>query len=58
MITYITLPNKTIQVKLDNRVTGGIKVVPDGFAYFPVGSKLKGETFPTVEDVKKSLEEE
>ena len=57
-ITFTPLPNNTIQVRNEGKITGTIKPVDDGFAYFPINSKLKGETMPTVNAVKKSLIED
>jgi hypothetical protein len=55
MITYETFLGG-IRVKLDGKTVGAIKTVTDGFQYQPKGSKLVGEVFPTVEAVKRSLE--
>jgi hypothetical protein len=35
---------------------GSIRLVEGGYAYFPKGSKVKGETFATIDEVKRSLE--
>jgi hypothetical protein len=45
-----------IRVKLDNKVVGTISTVFGGFQYQPKGSKVFGEVFPTVDEVKLSLE--
>jgi hypothetical protein len=53
-ITYLI----NVQVKLDGKVIGTIKQNKQGFAYHPKGnSKHCGETFATIEQVKKTLEE-
>jgi hypothetical protein len=57
-----TLNGKTrhIDVRFGRRVAGHIKKAKDGngFYYQPKGSKLAGETFATVAEVKRSIEEE
>ncbi len=59
MITYMHKGLKPfcITVKLDGRVAGSIKRDADGFYYYePRGSKIKGETFSTIEAMKRSIE--
>lgn len=57
-----TLNGKTrhIDVRLGRKIIGHIKKAKDGSGYFyqPEGSKLVGETFATIAEVKRSLEEE
>jgi hypothetical protein len=48
----------TLAVYLGNRRIGMIRAVKDGYAYFPKGHDDGGETFPTIQQVKRSLEEE
>lgn len=48
-----------IQVRLDSKVIGRIvRKKGKGFAYRPKGSKIEGQVYPTVDEVKKSLEQE
>lgn len=59
MISYKINSKNYIDVILDNKLVGQIKPVSERYAYFPKGKyKLRGDTFKTTEDVKKSLEEE
>lgn len=46
-----------IDVRLDGRIVGDIRMNVNGYFYKPTGRK-PGETFPTIEAVKRSLEEE
>lgn len=45
-----------IPVRLDGRVVGTIKPVPDGWQYFPLRHKQGGEVFATADECQKSLE--
>lgn len=57
-ITYIHQPNAAT-VKLDGKVVGKIAHTTDnggGWTYWPKGWKEHGEVFPTVDEVKRSLE--
>lgn len=48
-------------VILDGKTVGTIRAVTGGYAYFPKGSGRKtenGETFPTIKEVKQSIEAE
>ncbi len=48
---------QNISVYIDGKRVGTIKPVPNGFAYYPLGSRTRGEVMPTVEEIKHSLEE-
>lgn len=52
--------NKTdaLGVYLDGIRIGEIRVVSGGFQYFPRGQKIGGDIFPTLAEVKRSLETE
>lgn len=63
MITYRILSSSEtsphhIQVWLDGKIVGKIRNVLNGWRYYPKGSHDSGQTFPTLADVKRSLEEE
>jgi hypothetical protein len=63
MITYKkeivkVLANPKYIVFLDKKHVGQIKKTNLGWQYFPKGSSLVGEPFETLEDCKKSLEED
>ena len=45
-----------IRVRLGKKITGVIQTVDGGCQYQPTGSKLVGEVYPTVDAVKRSLE--
>ena len=47
-----------LKVKLDNYIVGAIKKTKGGFWYVPKGQKVGGDVFDTVEEVKRSIEEE
>jgi hypothetical protein len=49
-----------IEVRLDGKLTGTIRLAEGGFRYFPKGSKRghAGELFKTVREVQRSLEDE
>lgn len=51
-ITY----RREIRVYNEGLRVGTIKPVSGGYAYSPKGSKATGETFASIDDVKKSLE--
>ncbi len=52
-------PCMPIQVKLDGKVVGLIRQTSTGYAYKPKGAGSKwGETFSTIDAVKRSLEED
>lgn len=44
-----------MDVYFDGKRTGTIKPKELGFAYFPIGSKMRGEVFFTIKQVKVSL---
>lgn len=48
-------PGHNVKVYLSGKLVGHIKPVDGGFKYFPKGSKVGGETFMTIEQVKRSL---
>ena len=53
--------NKTMvrwYVYLGKKKVGAILRTADGYKYRPNGSRNEGETFPTIEECKKSLVEE
>jgi hypothetical protein len=54
-ISYRESPGKSIAVVVSDRVAGHIYKTKDGYVYAPKGSTLRGDTFPTVADVKRSL---
>jgi hypothetical protein len=58
-ITYQVSPlyPDRIRVYLQGKRIGTIKPVHGGFAYYPVRSQTAGETLPTVEGIKATLEE-
>jgi len=61
MIQYHDAGGGEHVVQLDNKTVGTIKPTQGGYAYFPKGSgrnRTQGETFRTVGEVKRSLEEE
>lgn len=47
-----------INVYVHGQLSGAIKLVQGGFAYFPKGSSLRGDVFKTVREVQASLETE
>ena len=47
-----------IRVRLDGKIVGTIQPVLNGWRYFPKGSRDGGETFPTVVQVQRSLEDD
>lgn len=53
-ITYET----RIIVRLEKKIIGEIKNVGKKFSYFPKGSKSHGDLFDSINDVKKSLEDD
>lgn len=59
MITYEkTYSGANIIVFIDNKLAGHITQVEGGYQYFPKtkGKKIGGEIFPTIKQVKESLE--
>lgn len=44
-------------VKMDEKISGTIKSIGGGFAYFPKNSKDHGEILKSIEAVKATLEE-
>lgn len=58
MITYMSNGLLEVNVFLDKKYVGDIKPVKGGYAYFPKGCKVSGDTFSTIAGVKKSLEED
>jgi hypothetical protein len=55
-ISYRESPGRSIAVVVSGRVVGHIYETKGGHVYAPKGSTLRGNTFPTVADVKRSLE--
>ena len=55
-ITYKEV-GATITVRVGKRVAGAIKPDGEGYRYYPANSRLKGDLFKTVDEVKQSLEE-
>ena len=47
--------DRTIEVKLDGKIVGKIKKVLGGWAYYPLGAKMGGDTFLTALACLKSL---
>lgn len=58
MITYKTQPDGSIHVYVGGKRTGTIIRYRGGWQYRPIGSSLRGDVFPKLEDCKRSLEEE
>jgi hypothetical protein len=59
MITYLYPVEKSdvaVVVRLDGKIVGQIRKVTDGFAYFPKGQTTGGKVLPTVNAVKRTLE--
>lgn len=56
--TYMPiLRGREISVRCDGRVTGTIRSSKGGgYHYKPKGSKVFGDTFPTIKEVKRSIE--
>lgn len=56
MISYKPVKNsRNVKVFLKGKLVGVIEEVDGGFAYFPKGFSVKGSTFKTIEDAKKTL---
>lgn len=55
MIEYST--EMKVVVRIDGKKSGEIVPVEGGFRYFPTGSKRGGEVYPSIEEVKASLED-
>jgi len=45
-----------VKVKLDGRVIGEIRRVPEGWQYYPKGRKNGGDVFSSYARVKQSIE--
>ena len=56
MISYSQTSLNEVSVFLDKRYTGDIKPVKGGYAYFPRGCSVSGETYLSIISVKKSLD--
>lgn len=56
MITYRELSWDRTTVFLDKRAVGCIYATDGGFQYRPKGGAEGGDVFPTIADVKRSLE--
>lgn len=54
-ITYSENPGVEVKVYLNGRRIGTIKTAPNGWRYYPKGSKTSGEIFATVRAVKQSI---
>lgn len=48
---------ESVIVRIDKKISGHIKPVDGGYAYFPKGKKEHGEVFKSTGAVKISLEE-
>lgn len=46
------------RVRLDGKICGVITKVMDGWQYFPKGSKVEGEVYPTFSECQRSLEDD
>jgi hypothetical protein len=59
MITYTKATGKFwgVIVKVDGKKVGAIRSYPQGYTYKPNGTNKPGEFFPSIEAVKRSLEE-
>jgi hypothetical protein len=57
-IAYTITNEGDIAVRLDGRKVGEIRMLPNGFKYYPRGAKTGGESFPSLEACKSSLEDE
>lgn len=49
-------PSSAVKVFLDKKHIGTIFPVFNGWRYYPTGSRQGGETYPTVQEVQYSLE--
>ena len=59
MITYKTNPKtEEIEVRVEGKLTGFILPRRNGWRYKVKGEPIYGDTFPTVQEVKRSLEGE
>lgn len=58
IITYEYVRESLHIVFLEGRRIGKIKKTVNGFQYFPMGSKLVGDPFDTLNECKQSLEGE
>jgi len=57
MISYVC-GNNGVSVRVEGKVVGEIRKVDGGFQYFPKGQSKGGEVLPTVQAVKRTLENE
>lgn len=56
-ITYERLPGDQIRVRVAETITERIvRAAQGGWQYKPIASNLTGDVFPTIEQVKRSLE--
>ena len=58
MITYEWIQKDLIAVFLNNKRVGKIKLTHLGWQYFPKNSKIEGDPFKTLNECKRSLEED
>lgn len=58
MITYQAKDTQTTTVKIDGKAAGTILESKRGFRYFPKGFAEGGDFFPTLDECKRSLEQE
>lgn len=63
MITYRSvgefgMSSWRMQVLIAGRRVGDIHPCLNGYRYYPKGSNVGGKSFPTIQEVQKSLEEE
>lgn len=56
--THFGLAPFGIRVALGSKAVGMIRRDDSGYYYQPKGSKSRGDTFATLEEVKRSLEED
>ena len=64
MISYEVIGSNPLKIAVRmqphrgrSKIIGHIQTVEGGYQYKPLGSKLVGDTFATVPEVKRSLEE-
>lgn len=58
MITYKMISREKIAVFIEKARVGTINKVSNGWQYQTIKGGFKGEIFPTLEELRKSLEEE
>jgi hypothetical protein len=56
-ITYRENPGRSVAVLASGRVVGHIYRTTGGYVYAPKGSTLRGKCYPTITEVKRSLEQ-